>query len=108
MRELTQQEIDNGPDWATHYFSDKGGVNWHSVGFIGWDSLKIPTIRSIPCSAKPIPRKPFDINECWSSEDSFDCFMRVDADELTIDGKVTKVRAVLFAKHFKVTAEDLK
>lgn len=40
MRELTQQEIDNAPDWATHYYvSELGGCD--VAHYINKDELRM-------------------------------------------------------------------
>lgn len=54
--------------------------------------------------------KPFDINEFESYMHPMDepCVYSVDAEELGVDGKINREWAIAIAKHFKLTAEDLK
>lgn len=54
-------------------------------------------------------RKDFDIYEWIHSNDLDNPYIEVyNCDELIIDGTVTREHTAAFAKHFKLTAEDLK
>ena len=103
MRELTQQEIDNAPDWATHYAMDDDGE-------IFWQRKLVSGCHS---SEKPIPRKPFDIG--WyefSDKDIFNHFITKDKSRVNFDFDselmpsdtigFNKQDAIALAKHFKL------
>jgi hypothetical protein len=66
MRPLTQQEIDQAPEWATHYVINPQYVIWQSK-HLSWIALEcfIPCYSSIGMDdhAQPIPRKEFDISD---------------------------------------------
>ena len=95
MRELTQQEIDNAPDWATQYLIDSGRVEYYSVDGI-----------NSAYGAKPIPRKPFDIGKYDDEMDGIHpCdspYIGMADGELRVDGVVQKCHAIAIAKHFKL------
>lgn len=98
MRELTQQEINDAPDWATHYYVDYDD----SVSFNGGAG-----------HSKPIPRKPFDIGEYeFSDKDIFNHFITKDKSRINFDFDselmpsdtigFNKQDAIAIAKHFKL------
>ncbi len=62
MRELTKQEIDNAPEWATHYSitaTDK--VMYESEHYYKHrDNKRNKQVRGWFIEAQPIPRKEFD------------------------------------------------
>ena len=95
MRELTQKEIDNAPEWATQYLIDSGRVEYYSVDGI-----------NSAYGAKPIPRKPFDIGDYDDEEDGVHpnnspCITIVDG-ELQVNGVIQECHAIAIAKHFKL------
>ena len=115
MRDLTQQEIKNAPEWATHYFIDCMGhvtfeseLLWQRVGTLYAEHSRAGLSNDV----KPVPRKAFDISEYKFS----DCYLTVnnswdDIIELAcvidfID--IRKNDAIAMAKHFKLTADELK
>lgn len=121
MRDLTQKEIDNAPLEYDSYYEDGHG----NIRLINTKSFKTCSVKRLPNEAavitfdkyhyslktcKPIPRKQeaFDIDDQWSEGDSFDCFLLNDGKKLILDGEVNKRRATLIAKHFNLTADDLK
>jgi len=54
MRNLTQKEIDEAPDWATHFKKCDGKIEWFNTSW-GENSL------NIGLCTQPIPRKQLDI-----------------------------------------------
>ena len=99
MRELTQQEIDDAPEWATQYLIDSGRVEYYSVDGI-----------NSAYGAKPIPRKPFDISN-HEFDDKFhltschvdDCGdVEISLANSPTDTYITKQDAIALAKHFKL------
>lgn len=100
MRELTQREIDQAPSNANFYFIDS-------------EFGAIYSIRATSYTL-PIPRKEFDISEWLHSEDANEAdyldmpLMQILDGSLCVDGNVNKKYAIAIAKHFKLTAEDLK
>ncbi len=85
MRELTQQEIDQAPDWATHYsalprtssarrsayliFESKSKYQIFYIGG-GFSRVNDNLGRFNTAELKPIPRKEFDIDEYKFSDDN--------------------------------------
>ena len=71
MRDLTQQEIDSAPEWATHYQVTKPSI----AEYLIWDSeyiqsvdsteqsVAVKVISGIDNESKPIPRQQFNITE---------------------------------------------
>lgn len=57
MRQLTQQEVDDAPSWATHYAAEGHSINWRSQSDFGYGSHVMNTLQPIPERYKPIPRK---------------------------------------------------
>ena len=126
MRELTQQEIDNAPDWATHYYvSELGGsdvvhyLNKEKLRMSMTDDLlgSITAKVSKRCQSyimtKPIPRKPFDIrSHTFSDEDvNYQGQSNENCLDLAVDDNsdddcsyfcITKQDAIAIAKHFKL------
>lgn len=108
MRELTQQEIDNAPDWATHYYVMGGGnLMYESLEF--WSFAGVATVNpnlGIASSSKPITRKPFDIGEYDDETDGIHpndspCIEIIDG-ELRVSGIIQECHAIAIAKHFKL------
>lgn len=117
MRELTQQKIDQAPDWATMYFI-KDGICWYNEIFFQWE-----TGNKIKCGNnfnnaefKPIPRPEFDVNEYEFSDGNikvaFDndiVFVDVNYDDFYSQScEFNKVDIIALAKLVKLTPEDLK
>ena len=118
MRDLTQEEIDNKPDWATDYGIDTAGtIRWSDNLYFQWadDNKKTPkNACGIEFKTKPIPSKPFDISVhvcndkdskievdhhhsdgverlCIEVDAAYSCFAYMDKDDVTA-----------MAKHFKL------
>ena len=115
MRELTKEEINNKPEWAVEYYIDIKDIwyvnkKWGMAKMIG-RVRNIKSHSSIISDAKPIPRKEFDISEYLELDPEHPCQQPHIVDEdscLRIDGEVSKFHAIGIAKHFKLTAEDLR
>lgn len=60
MRQLTQNEIDNAPDWATHYgICPDGDILFENEDFFTWASEpneKLGQLFGVDEDSKPIPR----------------------------------------------------
>lgn len=70
MRQLTQTEIDNAPDWATHYSALKWGVLYQSNEYFQADGDGSKCSQSrVSDEAKPIPRKEFDIDISFNKQE---------------------------------------
>ena len=116
MRELTQQEIDNAPEWATGYFITPGfnGVTYESHEFYQYlpCGSRVEQLSSgLSVNAKPIPRKEFDISEYEFSDSEVEVETNEDGTVwlcAVAYSSVNKRDAIALAKHFKLTAEDLK
>lgn len=115
MRDLTQKEIDDAPDWATHYsVAADGCVMYESSGLIIWTGLDSPRCNiAISATAKPIPRKQeaFDIYQAKTSSGikfTGANSMYVNVNYLEESAVVAKIDVIALAKHFNLTAEDLK
>ena len=112
MRDLTKEELELAPDWATHYMIDFGGVIYESKQFCWWYGMGEP-LRNFTFNDernRPIP-KSFDINNYRSplmhdSEQPFAHMSLVDG--LRVDGLVNKDWAIAIAKALGVTGDDLK
>ena len=121
MRDLTQNEIDNAPEWATRYAIVANDIcyvddkYWIVLGTDGV-SMKEKMLLDNPRSheyTKPIPRKEFDITS-YEFDDKFNIMIlevnddsSVSLDVDTVDTYITKQDAIALAKHFKLTANDL-
>ena len=123
MRKLTQQEIDNAPEWATHYTITRPASlpmyeSTKSYQVVD-NNRRIQPPKGISSHAKPIPRKEFDIVGYEFSDVNFD-MCEVDGQEIILyvsthsdlnqPNSIThdKQDVIALAKHFKLTAEDLK
>jgi hypothetical protein len=119
MRELTQKETDNAPSWATHYdavgdsvmFESKDNTQMMIKGQLG----NLIPFGPVSEDSQPIPSKGFDISEYHRNESNESFF--VDGDLITLVRRdnytnpyfeLTMKDAIALAKHFKLTAEDLK
>jgi len=122
MRDLTQQEIDDAPDWANSTFiNSKGLIVWFNnesgkAKVIGWDvdAVILSRVHYAFSHNKSIPRKEFDIgSHDWSDESIVVIAADDDCIELMCDisGDVFDLSREDFiagAKHFKLTESDLK
>jgi len=109
MRELTQQEIDNAPEWATHYKVVKSvTLQNHPVIFVACEDEAASIY-----NYEPVPRKPFDISEHeFSDKDIFNHFITKDKSRINFDFDsdlmpsdtigFNKDDAIAIAKHFKL------
>lgn len=124
MRDLTQKEIDQAPDWAQRYFSEGitalyinindgiiAHINAPEVTFAPWNELEYALENS-----QPIPRKEFAISEYQFSDTDIKSveidgyadneylhFYLHDTNELTH----SKSDVITMAKALKLTASDL-
>ena len=112
MRELTQQEIDSAPDWATHYtMDDDGEIFWLSKEFAMTQlgtRIKRKFVRGYlsgcHSSEKPIPRKPFDIGEYrfdglfYQGGSACRADFNIDIESFSLH----KTDVIALAKHFKL------
>lgn len=101
MRKLTQQEIDQAPDWANFYSIQKEKPYFTEFKR---DQIGLPH--------RPVPRKEFDISEHLESDSTHESRQPYISDEgcgtLKVDGNILKFHAIGIAKYFKLTAADLK
>lgn len=106
MRQLTQQEINDAPDWATEYNIDRDDdIFWLSSEYVQMKSCarvnRVNVTGYFDC-IKPIPRKEFDIGpyiflhqaDGWSAQEE--------------EIEIARHKAIEIAKHFKLTGSDLK
>jgi len=115
MRDLTQQEIDNAPEWATHYiileFSSLVRYT-DGIKFVCGKSkheISVPSELDDPLdNAKPIPRKPFDISGYEFSGDISTIKARVSDNHLVLEFvtkqpwvSISESDVEAMAKHFK-------
>lgn len=123
-QQLTDEQIaELAPDWATHYTIIDSDITpscitfydgfWHQWFYYkdknNW-STKL-TYNEIPKSAKPIPRKKFDISE-YEFSDEAARFSKRNKEFIVLstgrDFVLDKGDAIALAKHFNLTAEGLK
>ncbi len=117
MRGLTQEEIDNAPDWATHYRAIDSEVQYEST--TKWMAIGVyfPFIIRGPFSqkskltkCKPIPSKSFYISEhefdglFYQGGSSYRVDFNIDMESFSL----SKDDVIALSKHFKLTEEDLK
>lgn len=118
MRDLTKEELALAPSWATHYYAHDDKVVFESPAH--FQMLKDGALSErlnnatgyITSMAVEIKRQPFDISKHeWSDDDVLvlRCSDRVIAFQ-NHDENVYLARfdAIAIAKHFGLTAEDLK
>jgi hypothetical protein len=125
MRKLTKKEIENAPDWATHYLAHPWSVNIRYTDGIhfntgkGKPKITVPDDLDDPMEHfKPIPRKEFDINGHNFSDDDIKSVEvdGLDDDEyihITFRGEVIELchdrdDIIAMAKAVKLTASDLQ
>lgn len=107
MRKLTQQEYDKRDKSMTHYKVNASDViSWHDVAN-GW----------IPSDAVAIPDMEFDISEyefsdlppvAYEIDDGTIGFVILGSSHGDITVDINKLDVIAMAKHFKLTADDLK
>ena len=121
MRDLTPQEIKNAPEWATLYnIGSDNEIFWIGEEFAmlqGGEKAHRRDICGYFSCIKIIPRKAFDISE-YESENISDIYVETwnnnslgfevsaSLDDTAIG--IDKNDAIAFAKHFKLTADELK
>lgn len=122
MRELTQQEIDQAPDWADNYFIHivSGSIRWDCNEFYMWfDSdrrREWPIDGECGDDGQPIPRKEFDITKFdFGDSDIWKVQITKHGNDVIFFTEygsklstVNKEKTIALAKHFKLTVEDLK
>lgn len=113
MRDLTAEELALAPEWATHYIVDSGdnSIIYESKNLCWWAGLGKPlACKRMDEGAIAIIRKPFDITQHEFSDEFtyFDFELHKDRGGIIIDGEVNRGDIIAIAKHFKLTAEDLK
>lgn len=118
MRDLTKQEIDDAPEWSDgYYWDDVSGLAYLNIkkGTFSWSDselkLSLHPQGNICKSSKPIPRKEFDIkdhlNGCYTK--NMHLLIHDISDEcLCVSDFIYKEEAILIAKHFNLTMDDLK
>ncbi len=112
MRALTPQEINAAPDWATHYVIDSDDdLTYESLDWWCWATNPYHKHDNHGCiDGVPIPRKEFDISKhefgyAFCSDYASITFEMYEGQSDLI---LEKQDAIAIAKHFKLTAEDLK
>ena len=119
MRDLTHQEIKSAPEWATHYFiAENYGIRWSNDSGYQWRGDEFHSISHggatrLLRESKPIPRKAFDISEYVfdgcdvSIDDLIGDFVEFKNDHSS-SFTLSKIDVIALAKHFKLTADELK
>ncbi len=129
MRDITQQEIGNAPEWAFWYviapnYSHRktGDICYvdeqKKIGMWNFDDtlFDLGYKTEVYNSARPItPIKEFDITKCKfdgfsnvTVDEHFIIVEVVSSDDETTDVYIDKEFIIAAAKKFKLTAEDLK
>ena len=119
MRKLTQNEIDQAPSWATNYFiyTDGQEIRWQdNIGHnFMWshEGVKFPFPRDDYNRGESINRKPFDISEYEFEDGDIERVAVEDGNVVALynfelNTAITKRDTIALAKHFKLTADDLK
>lgn len=115
MRQLTQQEIDDAPSWATHYgICEDGDVLLENSEFFIFTSKpnkKLGQLFGVDSDSKPIPRKEFDIKKHEFSEGGISVVSISDG-LITLcvghsEGDFSRGDIIAMAKQVKLTASDL-
>ena len=121
MRDLTPQEIKNAPEWATHYFiAENYGIRWSNDSGYQWRGDEFHSISHggatrLLRDSKPVLRKAFDISEYEFSDDEISREVQATSDCVQLDmvdgsrpALLDRNDAISLAKHFKLTADELK
>jgi len=126
MRDLTQEEIDEAPEWALNFRviennftpkiisyncgSNKKKSQAYYLDHKTWTPICFGATQHE--EFKPIPREKFDINKYYEDRNNYDdpyICTKIDGDDCCIvDGSLGKEDAIAIAKYFKLTPEDLK
>ena len=117
MRDLTQQEIDNAPDWATHYYiTPSGTITFESDKMFQSVSGTVHSnvVTGISKRCRSIPRKAFDIRyHDWGDE--FIVIVDCDSEHFqlmcTVQNELFGIHRkdiITMAKHVNLTADELK
>tara|TARA_Y100000310_G_C20704371_1_gene833771 strand:- start:7765 stop:8148 length:384 start_codon:yes stop_codon:yes gene_type:complete len=119
-RQLTDEQIaELAPDWATHFSYLCGGIVFENIenyqiyaeGVFYGRKQKSENSDKTPREVKPIPRKKFDISEYDFTDKSV--YYDRGAESLYLgsdDSEILLIKqdVIALAKHFNLTAEDLK
>lgn len=119
MRDLTEEELALAPSWATHYIVDSDdSIIYESVSLCWWCGLGKPIDNTLgfgKMKNRPITGRESDITQHeWSDCDlvfnrlDIDCNIHLDSTDVDCGIFINKTDAIAIAKHFKLTAEDLK
>lgn len=122
-QQLTDEQIaELAPDWATHFSYLCGGIVFENIenyqiyaeGVFYGKKQKSENSDKTPRDLKPIPRKKFDISEhefsderIGFSQDEKGLLVEVEGDFYEV-AYINKGDAIAIAKHFNLTAGDLK
>lgn len=108
MRELTQKEIDNAPEWATHYDAAGATIMFESKDFtqimIKGELGNLIPFGPVSAHSILIPRKPFHISDTWHS--STYNILDNGSIELVDDPTLDRDQVIDLARHFNIK-EDL-
>ena len=106
MRDLTQQEIDDAPEWATHYLHcDRlDMIRWNDNTHYQWESRAKESYIKMKRDGQPIPRKEVDIKpyKHWCDP----CYDSLGVGDFCYYDEIDRGKAVEIAKHFKLTLSD--
>ncbi len=114
QRQLTQEEINLAPEWATRYFIITcttirfESEGYYCYSFNGEMSAKERNKFGVDEDSQPIPRKAFNV-ESFQSPDMHDMdqpYICIDDGIITVDGKIDKHWSIAIAKALGVTASD--
>ena len=103
IRDLTPQEIQAAPDWATHYLvNDDSALLFESDNYFMYagDGFKWSQTSGVSKLALPIPRKEFDIKPYKHWCDPCDDSNGPDGFCYYVD--LNRDKAIEIAKHFKL------
>ena len=114
MRELTQQEINQANEFFTHYSINKSNSHVITIGLEL--ELEGKTCIINDTTYQPIPRKEFDITKFdFGDSDIWKVQITKHGNDVIFfteygskHSTVNKEKTIALAKHFKLTAEDLK
>lgn len=121
MRNLTQQEIDDAPSWATHYVITINNYVIYESSQLFFSSFSISPAYNkggIGKYAKPIPRTEFDVSEYefsdgdikhveidgYANNEYLHFGLKQEVNELTH----SKADVIAMVKALKITWDDLK
>lgn len=125
MRELTEEELKLAPEWATHYTIDGyDDAVYQSENLCWWVNLESPlSHNNMDKGAVEIIKKTFDITKHEWSDEAKDCHILfntpswaggdlqiciADPNGNYADDVLIREHAIAIAKHFGLTAEDLR